>query len=544
MEPCTLAVHGDGTSGYTWNSSKVAQRVLLRPSSDRGICSVAGDAPLAPALYSEEPVVQCVTGANEAYICKHCYCKIVGKAKAREDCPRITFCSTECLASAADSLSFCGPILSELQKLRSAAEWENVLHILTMAVYYAYSVSAASTAADQTRALAMMQLEAQPQLPCVELNEPAQWLTTILREALSTEQLELLSVRGLCVQPHAGDEDSSIHRLLRIIKYNAQPLTIYGVPKVQLLALLPSVARINHSCRPNCALLYRINRQPPADSEEAVRCAVTVSVIPLRAVAPGEELTVSYLQPLCAPREMRRTLLQQGFAFNCLCERCQQGERAQIASTGRDPQLGAELQRVMMVVSRGQLQPPSVLQTLMGFTESALGINVGTQSGEVALSTAHDAAALVLEQTKVALKQLGPASARCVDYQWLAVRAQLALSVCWKGIGCASCVQRVEFAVQAAQSFVPIHLGRPSIPSSPSAEEAGATQGLRARVRSELQDALEVLRTVYLPACGDGGRDGTDLVAQVGTGKGALSAAEYVEKLHDLAVRFLEQLSK
>ncbi|KAJ4413820.1 SET domain-containing protein 5 [Gnomoniopsis sp. IMI 355080] len=70
----------------------------------------------------------------------------------------------------------------------------------------------------------------------------------------------------------------------------------------------PEVARLNHDCRPNA--VYRI------DSATLMHITTAVS-----AIEPGEEITISYLDPLL-PREQRQERLRKDWRFECNCDQC------------------------------------------------------------------------------------------------------------------------------------------------------------------------------------------------------------------------------
>ncbi|GAX76364.1 hypothetical protein CEUSTIGMA_g3810.t1 [Chlamydomonas eustigma] len=76
--------------------------------------------------------------------------------------------------------------------------------------------------------------------------------------------------------------------------------------------LFPSVARLNHSCRPNCRLKY-----------DEWGCLV-VYVREGIHVAKGEELFASYIDPVI-PRETRRQHLFDRYGFWCKCSACMEG---------------------------------------------------------------------------------------------------------------------------------------------------------------------------------------------------------------------------
>lgn len=70
----------------------------------------------------------------------------------------------------------------------------------------------------------------------------------------------------------------------------------------------PEVARFNHDCRPNA--VYRI------DPATLMHVTTAVSAIP-----PGEEITISYLDPLLS-REQRQGRLHKDWSFECKCDLC------------------------------------------------------------------------------------------------------------------------------------------------------------------------------------------------------------------------------
>ena len=70
-------------------------------------------------------------------------------------------------------------------------------------------------------------------------------------------------------------------------------------------------SHLNHSCSPNCSVLH--NEKRTALSK--------ISVIAKRAIAPGEELTVTYVNPELLYRKRQDELQAWGFG-SCKCDRC------------------------------------------------------------------------------------------------------------------------------------------------------------------------------------------------------------------------------
>ena len=78
-------------------------------------------------------------------------------------------------------------------------------------------------------------------------------------------------------------------------------------PAMKGAGVYPLVSSLNHSCSPNCEVAY-IN-----DSK--------VLVLVKRKIAPGEELTISYVDTELT-QSQRREELQEVYGFTCKCEKC------------------------------------------------------------------------------------------------------------------------------------------------------------------------------------------------------------------------------
>eukprot|EP00928_Gymnodinium_smaydae_P087001 TRINITY_DN71367_c0_g1_i1.p1 TRINITY_DN71367_c0_g1~~TRINITY_DN71367_c0_g1_i1.p1 ORF type:complete len:498 (+),score=112.77 TRINITY_DN71367_c0_g1_i1:76-1494(+) len=79
-------------------------------------------------------------------------------------------------------------------------------------------------------------------------------------------------------------------------------------PALHGTALIPTVARINHSCEPNLKIEFHGNNS-------------AMSAVSLRPIQAGEEFSISYILEEADLQIRRRRLLEYG--FNCVCERCQ-----------------------------------------------------------------------------------------------------------------------------------------------------------------------------------------------------------------------------
>ncbi|KAI2768820.1 SET domain-containing protein [Daldinia loculata] len=73
------------------------------------------------------------------------------------------------------------------------------------------------------------------------------------------------------------------------------------------MTLYPDVSRVNHACRPNSFIRFTPS-------------SLAVSVVALRDIKPGEEITITYV-PLGNAKEERQTALKK-WGFECTCSLC------------------------------------------------------------------------------------------------------------------------------------------------------------------------------------------------------------------------------
>ena len=144
-----------------------------------------------------------------------------------------------------------------------------------------------------------------------------------------------LAPRLRCPGPEAS-------ALIRAVRFNAQTLSFNYLPRpvlhtntdsgtgastsstsLQVLTVLPLLARINHSCSPNAAIVF-IPRPQLGSQSAALGAPASIMLKAVRTVAVGEEICCSYLEmsALCTPAAERRPLLLAGSRFSCECQRC------------------------------------------------------------------------------------------------------------------------------------------------------------------------------------------------------------------------------
>jgi hypothetical protein len=96
-----------------------------------------------------------------------------------------------------------------------------------------------------------------------------------------------------------------------ILDTNSFNVNLFGIndsSPTSYSILIPEVARLNHNCRPNTA--YHFTAE-----------TLTQTVLALRSIPPGEELTISYI-PQLQPQKDRRALLHKSWGFHCDCSLC------------------------------------------------------------------------------------------------------------------------------------------------------------------------------------------------------------------------------
>ncbi|KAI9745868.1 MAG: hypothetical protein M1818_000549 [Claussenomyces sp. TS43310] len=165
-------------------------------------------------------------------------------------------------------------------------------------------------------------------------------LGTIVRSLPREGQRAFLSLHN----NHPGRDPLS-----NIVRTNAYPLG----PGSSIGAIFPTIARLNHSCRPNAQHAWN-----PAQQRETVRA--------LRHIPAGAELTLSYSAG--GPSDERRRLLKQHFGFDCACDVCTlppNERRASDARLRRAQQLDAAIgdsKRVMLTPEKALADCRALLQ--------------------------------------------------------------------------------------------------------------------------------------------------------------------------------------
>lgn len=100
-------------------------------------------------------------------------------------------------------------------------------------------------------------------------------------------------------------------QLILRVKRNSFCLEVQG-EKEGGVALMGAASLSNHSCQPNATCVQLGGSQFLVDER---------ALIARRPIAPGEEITIEYLD-ICQPTVDRRRILQKAYGFICNCALC------------------------------------------------------------------------------------------------------------------------------------------------------------------------------------------------------------------------------
>ncbi|KAH8891235.1 SET domain-containing protein [Thozetella sp. PMI_491] len=123
------------------------------------------------------------------------------------------------------------------------------------------------------------------------------------------------------------DKDEIIGKITSTNSFDIAPEKEDPEQDYKFFVTFPEISRLNHDCRPNAD--YRFDYT-----------TMTHSVHALRDILPGEELSLSYTNPL-APRQERLQRLKHLWGFQCGCDSCTQNEILGAASDERVSQINS-----------------------------------------------------------------------------------------------------------------------------------------------------------------------------------------------------------
>lgn len=431
------------------------------------------------AIASDQSIAVVPVGLHRRRVCCYCFRTIAKKAKQREDCTHLSYCSDrDCLDYAGLYLDTFAALINDLYAPSfTFVDLRDSIQLLLVMLFNA--VHDSHTLAQLCNMLSHLQSNYSPDVES-PVNQVSLWLAQVLRQqqsvSLLIDRLEAVSFIDFA-QPHI------ICKILAIISLNAQQLPLQQqLPRTSLLTIFWAFSRVNHSCRPNA----HIEIAPPSDDQHQ---RTNGAHEPLNAVLMsnsvidiGQEITISYIAPLLLPCEQRRAMLRSAFSFECLCERCAQ-ESSSVSkpsspSLHRLHQQLADFQqlatdRIFPVILGEKKQWPrdttfksnvslsTVVQSALRVLETSDGISSSENLTEV-MYASHDAAMIVLEIIQAVKKDttfgdylseyVGLDPVNGFDQHALVVQACYVISQWWMRAGCSVSASHIEYLWKGAQA--------------------------------------------------------------------------------------------
>ena len=211
------------------------------------------------------------TGMHYNRVCHSCFQYPLTKATVRDDCNNVFFCSKNCMVNQSNFLDLWS---FTIRKMTRPADDSLILALKIL--YESDDVL--------SKILALKTHEND------ELKASAYRLHNYLVETSTTIE----STRKL-----KDITFDTIFQLLKVIRYNSQCVSVTQLPNTSLLCILPTLARVNHDCRPNTLLIYSAISSAKA---QLMNKSILVHMVAADDVQIGTELTMSYLGNLCTPR--------------------------------------------------------------------------------------------------------------------------------------------------------------------------------------------------------------------------------------------------
>ncbi|ORY59243.1 uncharacterized protein BCR38DRAFT_351933 [Pseudomassariella vexata] len=154
--------------------------------------------------------------------------------------------------------------------------------------------------------------------------------------------------------------DSYETRVAKIILTNSFDIEEKGVVSREdeeeetWYTVFPEISRLNHDCRANADYHFDVT-------------TLTQHIHAVRPIAAGEEITISYVDPIL-PREVRRKRLETSWHFPCSCSLCMQNEHQTNASDARIWQI-LELRRQLRDYTPGSAATPAMGELMVSLYE-------------------------------------------------------------------------------------------------------------------------------------------------------------------------------
>ena len=486
---------------------------------------------------------------NSARMCPVCYHATAKRAfKSSED--NELLCSKECLQWYSQYYSCCGKMLRLIASLQTncSEQQRHYVDIHSLLLKYLYI----TTLLQQQQSLSATNNAMIIQLQNVfELFQPSEVNTEDLEQAtwfhsnvvhLASDLFAMLPARWKTV----GD---CFYKLVHVFRYNAQPLPVLGLQHcTEILCILPPLARLNHSCAPNCRLVFTLVKRKATTSAYEARVRVTLQA--MRDIAEGEELTISYLRNDFHKPALRQKLLLESFRFSCQCERCvAEKERSVRSASPSQGRLEVILHRAALGENVSEEICSSLPQTLTCCRKVLDEYRNCSSNNPVAAAKplsnqrsvyaydAHDTALLLLSAE-------GDIAQKAGMLVGTALRAACAVIVCdCLHIGGASCSDGYQrYALIGAQSMLRLLLQSGGRAPIAGLCPEGSIDLLVTQVRSHLDRALVELQLLSTACASDLVRGEEEGETQLG--RVDVSSGNYYRKVLQQGTKLCQQFAE
>lgn len=293
FDACQKFVNNSGRSRWVFpgraaDSSEVCE-VRYCKHTGRYMTSVR-DIDAGEELFSEAPIAVHIGGTHQDRICYSCLAVGLKKAFVSESCRDIYFCSKKCMNEQLEYLDNAASLMKDVADSGHVHYRDQALLLLRV-LYRARSGHAVDVSKIQDMEICQSVIDRDLSIAAAAFYA-----------ACSRSSKDLLTSQM---------DESYVDRLFRAVKYNAQPLPISSLPGTYFLCIFDSASKLNHSCSPNLKFVYGIGN-----------AALRGSLVALKPIAAGDELSISYIDALNLRASDRHALLQHGFGFECRCSRC------------------------------------------------------------------------------------------------------------------------------------------------------------------------------------------------------------------------------
>lgn len=329
-------------------------------------------------VYQARPWISVVADGFMRSVCAHCFKSTADETQGGAEaapppdlpfacpgCAACGYCSVECKDAAAFTHSKeCDSVAQIVRMTAGKSDSRGPRMIIRALAQRAADLDGGDSEAEKKRQL---------NLPTfVDVCKLVDHMNDLPRH----KQKEFLSIAAgvgsLPIGKHVGRAE--LVRLVAILRCNSQ--AVVDLDKKRKGDVLIAPADFNHSCAPNCTVVFYGN---------------TIQVRTMREIEPDEELTIQYTD-LYLPRGERQERLRNSHCFSCACARCIEGTGRQQQTVDRR----VEGFRCGMNSCDGLVPPP-----LAGEIDGGIGCWVCVKCGQ---SHAHRAKSL--QQSAAAAKVL------------------------------------------------------------------------------------------------------------------------------------------